>query len=90
MKFLKEMSLVAEAVYRAFKPNKLNYELLGNFNNHLHWHIIPRYNNDPSPKRPIWVIDKNITTNEKTKPSLKKLAELKQKLVKEISKLQFY
>ena len=30
-KFLLEMSLVAEAVFKTFKPNKLNYELLGNY-----------------------------------------------------------
>jgi diadenosine tetraphosphate (Ap4A) HIT family hydrolase len=28
--FLEEMALVAEGVYRAFEPVKLNYELLGN------------------------------------------------------------
>ena len=28
-RFLDEMSLTAEAVYRAFQPEKLNYELLG-------------------------------------------------------------
>lgn len=28
-KFLVEMSKVSEAVYRALKPDKLNYELLG-------------------------------------------------------------
>src|SRR3989344_5537036 len=44
--FLKEMSDVAGAVYRAFSPAKLNYELLGNTDPHLHWHIIPRFAND--------------------------------------------
>jgi diadenosine tetraphosphate (Ap4A) HIT family hydrolase len=35
-RFLDEMSLVAEAVFRAFAPRKLNYELLGNSVSHLH------------------------------------------------------
>lgn len=40
--FLNEMSLVAEAVYNAFGPDKLNYELLGQGENvHMHWHIFP-------------------------------------------------
>ncbi len=30
MKFLQEMSLVAEAVYQVYQPEKMNYELLGN------------------------------------------------------------
>src|ERR1700730_6799228 len=37
--FLREMALVAEAVFEAFEPNKLNYELLGNGAPHLHWHL---------------------------------------------------
>lgn len=53
MLFLQEMALVAECVWDAFKPDKLNYELLGNGNPHLHWHIFPRYDND-SIKGPVW------------------------------------
>lgn len=42
MEFLREMSLVAEAVYNAFQPDKLNYELLGaGTGRHMHWHIFP-------------------------------------------------
>lgn len=52
--FLREMGLVAEAMFRAFRPAKLNYELLGNTVPHLHWHLIPRYQDDPKPKIPIW------------------------------------
>lgn len=39
MKFLEEMSLVAEAVSSAFDCEKMNYELLGNGDSHLHWHL---------------------------------------------------
>lgn len=42
IKYLEEMSLVAEAVYTAFKPEKMNYELLGNGDTHVHWHLFPR------------------------------------------------
>ena len=41
--FLHEMALVAEAVYHAFQPDKLNYSLLGAGKGlHMHWHIHPR------------------------------------------------
>lgn len=50
MKFLYELSLVGEAVYNAFKPDKLNYELLGNGDAHLHWHIFPRREGDGDVK----------------------------------------
>jgi diadenosine tetraphosphate (Ap4A) HIT family hydrolase len=53
-RFLEEMALVAAAVFRAFSPRKLNYELLGNSVPHLHWHIFPRYEDDPNPQWPVW------------------------------------
>ena len=53
-RFLEEMALVAEAAFRAFAPRKLNYELLGNSVSHLHWHIFPRYADDPNPAWPVW------------------------------------
>ena len=53
-KFLEEMATVAEAVFRAFQPRKLNYEMLGNSVTHLHWHFFPRYADDPLPAWPIW------------------------------------
>lgn len=53
-KFLEEMALVAEAVFKAFAPRKLNYELLGNSVSHLHWHLFPRYDDDPDPTFPVW------------------------------------
>ena len=52
--FLADMATVAEAVFHAFRPRKLNYEMLGNSVPHLHWHLIPRYADDPKPEWPIW------------------------------------
>ena len=46
MKYLEEMSLVAEAVAKAFHAEKMNYELLGNGDTHLHWHLFPRRSHD--------------------------------------------
>lgn len=51
---LAEMAAVAEAVFRAFKPRKLNYEALGNSVPHLHWWLTPRHADDPRPAGPIW------------------------------------
>lgn len=86
-KFLEEMSLVAEAVYKAFRPEKLNYELLGNTDRHCHWHIFPRYKNDPEPMKPVWVIDKSVRCTENTKPSSQELEMLKSKLKDELDKI---
>lgn len=46
IKYLEEMSIVAEAVSNAFKCEKMNYELFGNGDSHLHWHLFPRNNGD--------------------------------------------
>lgn len=85
--FLSEMAIVAEAVYKAFKPEKLNYELLGNSVRHMHWHLFPRYIDDPQPKRTIWVIDKSIREAENTRPSNEKLLQIKLKLSNELKNL---
>ena len=45
-KFMEEMALVAEAVSRAFGAEKMNYELLGMGDAHLHWHLFPRRRGD--------------------------------------------
>ena len=42
LRFLEEMSLVQEVVSKAFSAQKMNVELLGNGDAHVHWHIFPR------------------------------------------------
>lgn len=84
-RFLIEMSLVAESVFRGFHPRKLNYECLGNTEPHLHWHIFPRYSNDPSPETTSWKIDKSIRYDEAYRPSEADLASIKEVLLKELT-----
>ncbi len=59
IKFLEEMSILAKAVYVTFKPDKLNYELLGNTDQHMHWHIFPRRKTDQLPNQTIWAVNKD-------------------------------
>ena len=82
---LYEMSQVAEAVYRAFKPRRLNYELLGNTDAHIHWHIFPRHANDPLPERTVWNIEKEIRNADSAKPSKVLLKRLKKLLQQSLS-----
>jgi len=51
---IEEVNRVAAALYAAFKPAKINYELLGNMVPHMHWHVVPRFTSDPLWPRPIW------------------------------------
>lgn len=86
--FLYEMSLVAEAVYQAFKPDKLNYELLGQGEGvHMHWHIFPRRAKDTPNPGPIWQLSKEELNDEKYILSEEALNEMKQQLNAELDKL---
>lgn len=80
-KFLWEMSLAAEAVYRAFRPDKLNYELLGVGNAvHMHWHLFPRRDGDTPNPGPVWRLSKEEMNGEQYRPTREELEERKQRL----------
>jgi len=42
-----ELMMAGEAIASAFQPWKLNYASFGNVDEHIHWHIMPRYESDP-------------------------------------------
>lgn len=87
MKFLEELSIVSEAVYHSYKPIKLNIELLGNTDSHVHWHIVPRHGTDPFPHGPAWLTDDKLLRSEKVRPSIDELRILKSKLLLELQRL---
>lgn len=45
--FLDDVARVAEALRRALKPDKINYGAYGDTCGHLHFHLVPKYANDP-------------------------------------------
>lgn len=51
-----ELMRSGSAVWKAFRPWKLNYACYGNAVPHIHWHIIPRYRSDSRRKSPPWLI----------------------------------
>ena len=92
LKFLEEMSLVAEAASNAFGAEKMNYELLGNGDSHLHWHLFPRVNGDleeygNNGKGPVWWYPREKMYSSDTKPSAYELEQLKSALLIELNKL---
>jgi diadenosine tetraphosphate (Ap4A) HIT family hydrolase len=52
---LDEILAVGRTLAEVLKPLKLNYECLGNQEPHVHWHIFPRYRNDPMRLAPVWL-----------------------------------
>ena len=87
-RFLQEMSLVAEAVAAVYRPEKMNYELLGNGDTHLHWHLFPRRPHDlegygNNGKGPVWWEE---MWNDAYRPSREQLAERTKQLREEIER----
>lgn len=88
-KFLEEMATVAEAVSRAFGAEKMNVELLGNGDTHLHWHLFPRRDGDLEGygnrgRGPVWWYPMEKMYDEANCPSQEELEELKSRLKKEM------
>ncbi|TMH64464.1 MAG: HIT family protein [Betaproteobacteria bacterium] len=45
---------VEAALRELFSPHKMNLASLGNVVPHLHWHVIPRFENDSHFPNPVW------------------------------------
>ena len=91
-KFLEEMTIVAEAVSKAFGAEKMNYELLGMGDAHLHWHLYPRRNGDianygNNGKGPVWWYPMEKMYSDDNRPTEEELEQMKSKLLIELDKL---
>ena len=85
MKFLEEMALVTEAVAKAFDAEKMNVELLGNGDAHLHWHLFPRRANvlehyGNNGKGPVWWYPMEKMYADDQRPSQAELERMKERL----------
>lgn len=92
MKFLEEMTLVAEAVAKAFGAEKMNYELLGNGETHLHWHLFPRVEGDlkgygNNGKGPVWWLPMDKMYCDSNIPNDIQLNEMKMNLLYELNRM---
>src|SRR5262252_2546655 len=47
IQLMEEVSRFAKVLSEVFDAKKMNYALLGNQLPHIHWHVIPRLQNDP-------------------------------------------
>jgi len=92
IRFLEEMSIVAEAVSKAFGAEKMNCELLGNGDAHLHWHLFPRISGDlqgygNNGKGPVWWYPMEKMYHEDNRPSDEELKEMKSILANELDQV---
>ncbi len=54
LRCMRAVLAVEGAVRAVFAPDKVNLASLGNVVPHLHWHVIPRYRDDPHFPNPVW------------------------------------
>lgn len=87
VKYLEEMSIIAEATYNAFKPEKMNYELLGNGDSHVHWHLFPRVAGDTPKKGPVWWLPREEMYDDSKRIKGDELSNMVEKLEKELKNL---
>ena len=87
VKYLEEMSIVAEACQNAFGAKKMNIELLGNKDTHVHFHIFPRKDGDTPIPGPVWWVKKDEMYSNEFKPNFEELNNLKSLLRVELIKL---
>lgn len=52
-----DLAAAARAIVVAMKPDRMNYASLGNVVPHVHWHLVPRYREDPRWGSPIYTTD---------------------------------
>jgi len=68
--FCEDLRISQLAIEKIVKPDHINIAALGNQLAHLHWHIIPRYNNDARWGKPIWTtheIEMEVITLQRDK-----------------------
>ena len=81
IKFLEEMSIVQEAVAKVFQAEKMNIELLGNGDAHVHWHLFPRKAGDMkgyghNGRGPVWWVPWEEMSSEEYQPKESDLLQL--------------
>ena len=92
LEFMREMTLVAQAAANAFGCGKMNYELLGMGDAHLHWHLYPRRDGDIEEygnrgRGPVWWYPMEKMYADENRPSEEELEQMKAKLSAELEKL---
>jgi diadenosine tetraphosphate (Ap4A) HIT family hydrolase len=58
---------VEQAIRDVMQPHKINLASLGNMVPHLHWHVIPRYQDDAHFPNPVWAATDRASAELETK-----------------------
>ena len=56
VQLLQEVTRLAKALQQVFNAVKINYALFGNLVPHIHWHVIPRLEDDPAIRDAVFAV----------------------------------
>ena len=73
--FMEVVFSVESVLREQLDPLKMNLASLGNVVPHLHWHVVPRYADDPHFPQPIWSSAQRPLDDARPHPQLAELAE---------------
>lgn len=80
--FLRDMSILGDAVMQATNAVRINYDILGNTDNFLHAHVFPRYKEE-GPERlrkPVWLYSADHWSGRAYSYDFKKHAQVRARI----------
>ncbi len=77
-RLMRAVFTVEDQMRRLLRPHKMNVASLGNVTPHLHWHLIPRYEDDPHFPGPIWAARQRAPVQARLNERRALLPELEQ------------
>ena len=75
MHLMEVVFAVVSVLREHLDPAKVNLASLGNAVPHLHWHVIPRYEDDPHFPQPIWSTPRRAVASDRPHPDTAALAD---------------
>jgi diadenosine tetraphosphate (Ap4A) HIT family hydrolase len=87
--FLKDMTLIGDAIIKACKPLRINYSILMNLDRYLHAHIEARYDWEPDAFkcRPSYFYPKEQRYSSEYEYSETKHGDMKQRIMEALKEL---
>ncbi len=87
--FLRDMSIIGDAIHAVCRPLRVNYEILGNTDAFLHAHIFPRYSWEEESRRksPVWLYSQENWTCGEFQLDSEKHGDLKERLMSALQEI---
>lgn len=81
---MQAVTAVELALRAVMQPHKINVASLGNLTPHLHWHVIPRFEDDPHFPRPVWAERLRAADADRTNARRRLLPALEREIVRQL------